>query len=168
MRAASEIKATILSGELARLSGVSTDTLRYYERKRVLPRPFRSQSGYRCYPASSVDRVKLIRAAIGIGIRLDELALILQERDRGGAPCMQVFSLARQRLAELEDRIQQLNSCRDEMQKIVTTWEQILSTAKPQSRVNLLESIADHPSGLDREATYIRNLHPLKKRKGKS
>ncbi|HVT45625.1 MAG TPA: MerR family DNA-binding transcriptional regulator [Thermoanaerobaculia bacterium] len=45
------------SGELARRTGVSTDTLRHYERKRVLPKAKRSASGYRQYPAAAVERV---------------------------------------------------------------------------------------------------------------
>ncbi len=60
------------SGELARLAGVSTDTLRHYERKGLLARPRRSCNGYREYPASDLDRVRLVRGALGIGFTLNE------------------------------------------------------------------------------------------------
>jgi hypothetical protein len=51
------------SSELARLAGVSTDTLRYYERLRLLPTAPRSAAGYRLFPAQALDRVRLIRGA---------------------------------------------------------------------------------------------------------
>ena len=61
-----------LAGELAHRVGVSTDTLRHYERKGVLPRPRRGANGYRMYPASAVDRVTLIRRALAVGFTLDD------------------------------------------------------------------------------------------------
>src|SRR4051812_28459483 len=89
----------LLAGELARLAGVSSDTLRHYERKGVLPRPLRLSNGYRKYPASSVDRVRLIRRALAVGFTLDELARFLKARDRGQAPCREVRALASEKLA---------------------------------------------------------------------
>ena len=56
--------------ELARLTGISTDTLRHYERKRVLGIPARSQGGYRLYPPEAVGRVRLVRRALAIGFTL--------------------------------------------------------------------------------------------------
>src|SRR5437773_925083 len=90
------------SGELARQAGVSADTLRHYERKGLIARPRRSPNGYREYPASTLDRVRLIRSALAVGFTLDELARILKERDQGGAPCRQVRQLAAEKLAEVE------------------------------------------------------------------
>src|SRR5262245_28291588 len=54
------------SGELARLSGVSADTLRHYERKGLL-KPHRASNGYREYTRQAVERVRLIRGALAIG-----------------------------------------------------------------------------------------------------
>jgi len=75
------------SGELARLAGVSSDTLRYYERQRLLPDVPRSASGYRLFPPEALARVRLIRGALSIGFSVRELAAIFGERDRGGVPC---------------------------------------------------------------------------------
>jgi DNA-binding transcriptional MerR regulator len=71
---------------LARLTGVSTDTLRHYERKGVLGIPARSQGGYRLYPPEAVGRVRLVRRALAIGFTLHDLAAALSERARGGTP----------------------------------------------------------------------------------
>ena len=96
---------TLRSGELARLTGVSRDTLRLYERRGLLPAPTRSESGYRRYDAAAAHRVRLIRAALSIGFTIDELGEILQARDRGAAPCRQVHALAIQKASSLEARI---------------------------------------------------------------
>jgi hypothetical protein len=84
----------VRSGELAKITGVSTDTLRHYERIGVLARPPRTSGGYRQYPVEAADRVRLVRRAMAIGFSLDELARILHMRDHGGAPCRQVHALA--------------------------------------------------------------------------
>jgi DNA-binding transcriptional MerR regulator len=67
-------KAYVRAGALARAAGVSTDTLRHYERKGVLGAPRRSANGYREYPPESLERVRLIRRALCFGLTLDELA----------------------------------------------------------------------------------------------
>ena len=86
----SEASFTLRAGELARLCGVSTDTLRHYERVGVLARPLRTRAGYRQYPAEALLRVRVVRRALAIGFTLAELSKILRTRDRGGAPCREV------------------------------------------------------------------------------
>src|SRR5262245_18157671 len=76
--------------ELARLTGVSTDSLRVYERRGLLPRARRSANGYREYPPEAADRVRVLRRALAIGFTLDELRRVFSVRDRGGAPCREV------------------------------------------------------------------------------
>lgn len=95
---------TLRSGELARAAGVSTDTLRHYERMGVLPQAPRSRSAYRAYPPESLDRVKLVQHALRLGFTLAELAEILQARDRGGAPCKRVLGLLEDKLVSLRGR----------------------------------------------------------------
>ena len=75
------------SGELAQRSGVSTDTLRHYERMGLLARPQRTLGGYRAYEPQALDRVLVVRRALSIGFSLCELAAIFRIRDCGGAPC---------------------------------------------------------------------------------
>src|SRR5258708_19511506 len=78
------------SGQLARQSGVSTDTLRHYERLGLLPVPQRTAGNYREYPPTSPQRVELIQRALTIGFSLAELKTILAVRDNGDAPCSPV------------------------------------------------------------------------------
>ena len=84
------------------MCGVSTDTLRHYERVGVLAKPLRTRAGYRQYPPEAVLRVRLVRRALSIGFSLAELSRILRTRDRGGAPCREVRELAARKLEQLE------------------------------------------------------------------
>lgn len=139
-------RAYLRSGELARVAGVSPDTLRHYERKGLLERPRRSGNGYREYPASALDRVHLVRRALGVGFTLDELARILVVRDRGGAPCQQVRALAGKKLAEVETRLAELTALRGELQGLLKGWDALLAKNPPPERARLLESLAASPS----------------------
>lgn len=87
------------------MAGVSTDTLRYYERCHLLAAVPRSASGYRLFPPQALVRVQLIQGALAIGFSVKELAAIFGERDRGGAPCHRVRALAAEKLVNLEVRL---------------------------------------------------------------
>jgi DNA-binding transcriptional MerR regulator len=69
------------SGQLANLTGLSTDTLRHYERLGLLPLPQRTAGNYREYPPASQLRVELVQRALTIGFSLPELKAILAVRD---------------------------------------------------------------------------------------
>jgi DNA-binding transcriptional MerR regulator len=142
MVAQAEKRASLSAGELAKAAGVSTDTLRHYERKGVLPRPRRSANGYRQYPPAAVERVLLVRRALAFGFRLDELARVLSVRDRGAAPCKQVRTLAATKLAELEERLAQMTGLRDALRATVKDWDARLAKTREGVRAGLLESLA--------------------------
>lgn len=129
------------SGELAESAGVSTDTLRHYERIGVLPRPARTAGGYRQYPAEAADRVRMVRQAVALGFSLAELARILRVRDRGGAPCRQVHALAVEKLAQLDRQIDGLVAMRGQLQTIVARWGAELDGIPEGQRAGLLESL---------------------------
>jgi DNA-binding transcriptional MerR regulator len=74
-------------GQLARDAAVTIDTIRFYERRGVLPRPQRQPSGYRTYNDATVERIKLARALQGLGLTLDEVIDALHAHDRGDATC---------------------------------------------------------------------------------
>jgi DNA-binding transcriptional MerR regulator len=130
------------SGELAKLAGVSPDTLRLYERRGVLPKAPRSSNGYRSYPPEALERVHLVRAALSIGFTLDELAGILGRRDAGGAPCAQVRDLAREKLRNLEEHLRRLIELRDRLRKVLKQWDVALESTPPTERARLLEALA--------------------------
>jgi DNA-binding transcriptional MerR regulator len=130
------------SGELAKLTGISTDTLRFYERNRLLPLAPRAANGYRCYPPESLQRVLLIRRALGLGFSVAELARVLKARDSGGAPCKTVRALAGEKLDQIEAQMKELERFRNELTAVVKDWDCRLAGTSPGKPVHLLESIA--------------------------
>jgi DNA-binding transcriptional MerR regulator len=132
--------------ELARLTGVSTDTLRHYERKGVLGVPARSQGGYRRYPPEAAAQVRLVRRALAIGFTLNDLAGVLSERNRGGAPCHTVRALVAERLAELETRLRDLTELRDELRILLREWDRRLARIPAGVQARLLDVLADRPA----------------------
>lgn len=134
------------AGELAQLVGISTDTLRHYERKGLL-KPRRAPNGYREYPPHAVERVRLIRSALAIGFKLDELARVLKTREAGGAPCQQVRNLAAAKLAELESLVSEMTALRDKLREVVRNWDNRLASASAEEPVRLLEMLA--ATGID-------------------
>ena len=74
-------------GEIANRSGVSVDTVRFYERLGVLPSPEREPSGYRDYAPETVERIQLTRELRAIGFTLNEVIDALAAHDAGGATC---------------------------------------------------------------------------------
>jgi DNA-binding transcriptional MerR regulator len=91
-------------GRAARESGLTSDTLRYYERRRLIQRPRRSRGGYRLYDERALNRLRLIRHARSIGFSLDEIAAIFARRN-GVAECANVRELLAGKIEELNERI---------------------------------------------------------------
>jgi DNA-binding transcriptional MerR regulator len=148
-------KAYLRSGELAEQAGVSTDTLRHYERKGLIPAPRRSQNGYREYPANTLDRVRLVRRALTVGFTLDELIPILRERDKGGAPCRQVRALTAMKLEKIEEQLKQIGALRDELHGLLIEWDSLLESTAPGQPVRLLESLSSSPRIADRRLSPL-------------
>jgi len=88
-------------GQVAREAGVSIDTVRFYERRGVLPAPDRRPSGYRMFTETAVPRIRMARSLQSLGFTLDEVIDALRAHDAGGATC----DSERWRLEAVVDRI---------------------------------------------------------------
>jgi MerR family transcriptional regulator, Zn(II)-responsive regulator of zntA len=135
------------SGQLARQTGVSTDTLRHYERLGLLPLPQRTAGNYREYPPTSPQRVELIRRALTIGFSLPELKTILALRDKGDAPCRHVRDLLRSKIHHLDQQIRSLVSLRAEMNRLSGEWDKRLRRTKSGQVARLLENVPPRSTG---------------------
>lgn len=112
-------------GEVAAQTGVSVDTVRYYERQRLLPRAPRTQSGYRIFAREAVERIRFIKEAQEIGLSLDEIKELLT--GGGGADkCRRVSGLLRAKLNELDERIKTMRNFRRTLAHHLATCEQEL------------------------------------------
>jgi len=88
-------------GQVAHEAGVSVDTVRFYERRGVLPAADRRPSGYREFSTTTVERIRTAKALQGLGLTLDEVVEALRAHDTGGATC----ASERWRLEAVVDRI---------------------------------------------------------------
>jgi DNA-binding transcriptional MerR regulator len=105
-------------GELARRTGTTTKTLRFYEDEGLLPEPDREPSGYRHYSAASLDRVAFIRDAQAAGFTLRQIGQILDIQAGGQPPCQHVGQLIGQRLVEVERRIAELRQTQAHLREL--------------------------------------------------
>ena len=136
-------KASLSPRELAERAGVSTDTLRHYERKGVLDLPARTRSGYRRYPPETVARVLLIRRALRVGFTLNELQNVMRERARGGAPCRRVRARVAEHLTSVDREIRALRALRKEIRILLRDWDERLARTPGGGQARLLEMLVD-------------------------
>lgn len=90
-------------GTLAAEAGVNIETIRFYQRKNLLPEPERPYGSIRRYSHAEVSRVRFIKAAQRIGFTLDEIAQLLQLED--GTQCAQARNIAEHKLADVRQRL---------------------------------------------------------------
>jgi DNA-binding transcriptional MerR regulator len=103
-------------GELAGRCGVSRDTLRFYERERLISPPQRSASGYRLYGEADAARVRFIRRAQGTGLTLEDIRELLRVQQlRTPETCRRVADRLRERIEVLDGKITQIKAFRREL-----------------------------------------------------
>jgi MerR family mercuric resistance operon transcriptional regulator len=100
-------------GEVAELGGVNLQTIRYYERERLLPEPPRLASGYRTFPESAVRRVRFIKRAQELGFSLPEIRELLSLREDADAGAEEMRERTRAKVANIEEKIHTLQAMRD-------------------------------------------------------
>ncbi|HLC02245.1 MAG TPA: heavy metal-responsive transcriptional regulator [Anaerolineales bacterium] len=105
-------------GELSERAGLPAQTVRYYERVGLLPKPERAPNGYRLYHQQDVQRLNFIRSARALDFSLDDIQEILDLRDRGSAPCRVVMGLMARQIEAIDDRIRELERLRAELTRL--------------------------------------------------
>jgi DNA-binding transcriptional MerR regulator len=112
--------AGLMIGELAKMAGVTAETIRYYEKERVIPRPKRSGSGkYRRYAPADADRLRFVKRARDLGFSLDDVRELLALAESSPAkPCGNVTEIARAHIAAVEDKIARLTLLRAELARL--------------------------------------------------
>ena len=102
-------------GQLARQTGLTTKTIRYYEARGLLPMPERSDAGYRLYSEQDAERLEFIKKAKALGFSLDDVADILTLHAKHQPTCIHVLALLDQKLAYLDSLIESLHAFRGEL-----------------------------------------------------
>lgn len=107
-------------GQLAKLAGVGVDTVRFYEKRGLLPAPTRQHSGYRCYEQIDVQRLRFIRRAKALGFTLEEIAGLLDLSARRHEDMAEFKQAAEARLRAIDARIAKLQRLRDGLEQLVS------------------------------------------------
>jgi DNA-binding transcriptional MerR regulator len=110
-------------GQLASESGVSIDTIRFYERRGVLPAAPRTASGYRIYTDSSVTRIRRARRLQSLGLTLEEVIGALRARDQGHASCETQRWRLQAALDRIDARIAELARLRGDLRGALAACE---------------------------------------------
>lgn len=100
-------------GKLASEAGVGIETIRYYEKKRVLPEPTRLPSGYRQYSYQTVQRIRFIKRAQSLGFTLKEISQLLSIADGETIDCEEVRGIALRKLSEIDGKLNHLRRLKE-------------------------------------------------------
>lgn len=131
---------TFRIGELATRSGVSVDTVRYYEQRNLLPRPVRSTGGFRLFTLETIERVRFIKQAQELGLSLDEISELLTT---GGAQeCQRVREMLQAKLTELDERMKMMRSFRRTLSQHLTACEKELKERGGKAQCPVLVNLS--------------------------
>lgn len=115
----------LLIGEVAARAGVSVDTIRYYERRRLLPPAPRTTGGFRLFKSEAIARVRFIKQAQSVGFSLEEIAALLSSRD-SVSECQKMHDLLQIKIKEIDERIAELRRMRRMLHRYLSECEREL------------------------------------------
>ena len=124
-------------GRLAEQVGINLETVRFYERQGLLPKPPRSTSGYRLFPADAARRLKFIRRAQDLGFSLSEIRELLALRLSTRTTSAEIRKRAEAKIADIEGKIRSLDEMRKSLLKLVRSC----AGCAPLSDCPILESL---------------------------
>jgi DNA-binding transcriptional MerR regulator len=131
------------TSQVAARAGVNVQTLRYYERRGLLPAPARLGSGYRSYDLGAVRTVRFVKRAQRLGFSLEEIDALLDLAAGGPDSCDAVKAIAGETLAQLGQKIADLSAMRESLRQLVATCDR----SRSKRVCPLLEAIGDEAAG---------------------
>jgi MerR family copper efflux transcriptional regulator len=105
-------------GEVARGARIGVETVRFYEREGILPKPTRKPSGYRQYEPEVVQRIRFVQSAKDLGFTLKEIRELLSLRVTRGKTCADVKLRAMAKLAEVDAKLAELQRIREALARL--------------------------------------------------
>ena len=124
-------------GHLAREAGVNLETVRYYERRGLLPKPPRSASGYRLFPSDAARRLRFIRRAQELGFSLKEIRELLSLGVSRTTTSKDIRTRAEAKIADIDAKIRSLGSMKKALRKLTSVCEGCV----PVTECPILESL---------------------------
>ena len=116
-------------GQMAEAAGVSTDTLRFYEKQGLLDAPARGENGYRSYREADVGRVRFVRGAQALGFTLAQIRWILPRLAAGQVDRAEIESHLLAKEAEIDAHIKQLRALKKELRETFGMLDCVPSSA---------------------------------------
>lgn len=107
-------------GEVAKHAGVNIDTLRYYERRRLIEKPPRTSANYRRYPEETIHRVRFVKRAQELGFSLEEIRELLSLRAAPKARCTDVRERAEDKIRDIDKKMRSLRRMKSALRKLVS------------------------------------------------
>lgn len=147
-------------GELAADLGINTKTIRYYEQIGLLPKPQRTEAGYRLYGEADRERLRFIRKAQAVGLTLQEIADLLALRRAGEPPCSHLRELVGEKLTAVDAQLRALQEFRREL---ISLRDEAASGACADGHVCAV--IERHRSRQPDAVTHVSVAHPLSRRR---
>lgn len=135
-------------GRLARAAGVGIETIRFYERQRLLARPRQPERGFRRYPEDAVQRIRFIRQAQALGFTLREIHELLTLRADPSVDCADVLQRATVKRQDVDSKIDQLQRMREALDRLIAACPRHGSVGD----CSILEAMAQ-PSNIVRSAS---------------
>ena len=120
---------TMTRGELAKECGVNIESLRYYEKRRLIDPPMRSEIGYRLYSKEDAARIRFIRNAQKLGFTLNEILELLKLRVNKNESCESVLKKTKKKLNEVEQKIRGLKSMKKVLKQMIHRCEESTLTS---------------------------------------
>ena len=105
-------------GELAKATGTQTETIRYYERECLLPAAIRTESNYRIYDSSHIERLAFIRHCRCLDMTLNEIRVLLHFKDAPDEKCGAVDALLQEHIRHVVSRIRELQALESELRSL--------------------------------------------------
>ena len=124
-------------GRLAKQAGVNLETVRFYERRGLLPKPPRTVSGYRLFPADAARRLRFIRRAQELGVSLTEIGELLSLRLSRQTTSADIRARAETKITDIEAKIRSLESMKKTLRKLTRVCE----GCAPVAQCPILESL---------------------------
>ncbi len=135
------MQARLRIGEVASRAGVSVDTVRYYERLKLLPRAPRSEGGFRLFTTEAVERVQFIKQAQDTGLSLDEIKELLMSGG-GAKECERMRDLLRAKLTEVDERVKALRKFRRALSLYLEACEDELNKREAAAKCPVMVEIS--------------------------
>ena len=112
-------RRTLTIGHLARQTGTKVETIRFYEKRGLLPEPSRTEGNFRSYEPEHLNRLSFIRRARDLGFSLEQVRALLTLSDDRTRPCTAIDAIAHEHRTEVERKIRDLQALKAELDRVI-------------------------------------------------